>query len=159
MNKFNNLKEKFNSVVFMWISVVLGAVALLMMFVPALKTLGPVYSSVDIFWGNKTQVSESVYPVFIGYMFILLASLMTLVIALPFIKVSLKIEAATLISSCVLFAAGAFIIFFLKPITMHMNGIVDSMRQFYVQYPGPYLAGSFALLAACSTVIALKYDL
>lgn len=159
MNKFDNLKDKLNSVVFMWISVTLGTIALLMMFVPALKTLGPVYSSVDIFWGNKTQVSESVYPVFIGYMFILLASLMTMIIALPFVKVSLKFETIVLISACVLFVAGAFIVFFLKPITMHMNGVIDSMKQYYVQYPGPYLAGSFSLLAACGTIVALKYDL
>ncbi len=159
MSIISKIKNKLNSVVFMWIGFAIGILAVLMMFAPGLKALGSVYSSSDLFWGNKPGLAIGVWPVFVGYMLILIGSLIMAIVAMPFVRINIKCEASLLIISTIILFIGAALVYCLKPLLLSMNDYNYDMWVNYVQYPGPYLAGSFAILSGICSIIALKFDL
>ncbi len=93
----NNTKSKSNgisSVGLMIIGVVCLMIASLMMFFPGIKTteLGGNYSAASIFFRAPFAEHPGIWPVFIGYMFIFLSGIATLVMALPVVRYSWKFE-------------------------------------------------------------------
>jgi len=163
MNKKNEtVLDKLSGVVFMWIAVGFGTIAVLFMFLPALlKTLdlGGIYGVVDstkLFFQPYDEGAG--WPIFVGYMLLVVGVLLTIFIALPFFDHSYEKEKKVLLIAIICFVVGALIIFFTKPIYLGMKG--KAAEQFYLNpsYAGPYLAGAFGIVAAGLDIFALNID-
>ena len=91
MSKF---KDNVSSKVFMWIGFGLAVLAVLMMFVPGLEHF-QVLATKDRFWnitGATHGFENGIWPVFVGYMLVLVGALILLVLALPFVNPQGKTE-------------------------------------------------------------------
>ena len=158
MNKLKEFISKLNSVVFMGIGSFLAIIAVLLMFAPGIQGLSEIVSSADVFFGQVGSVcfENGAWPVFVGYMLILLGALIMGIIALPIVKISSKLEKAFLFTAIASLFVGAILVMCIVPI---VTGLAPANNpSWYANKPAPFVAGAFALLAAICGGIAVKYD-
>ena len=146
------MKDRLDSVAYMWISFGLIFLATLMMFVPTFKAEGQTYNIVSSF--------QYCWPSFIGYMLILVGGLMTAVLALPTVQPSyggeklililasvLEFIGAALVMTCVLWFA---VLRYGKPeYITHAGSLIHA---------GSYITPSLSALAICCNCRALWLD-
>lgn len=151
-------KKVITSETMMLIGFLFAVLAISMMFVPAID--GKIInSSVDIFFDRPgADIRVGVWPVFVGYMLITLGGIILLIMALPFVKPTLKLEKAILIITIILLTAGAVLCFITYNLVIIMNNFSSGLQNVYSPLAGPYLAGIFSLISAGCTVWALKLD-
>ena len=161
MSKF---KDNMSSVVFMWIGFGLAVVAVLMMFVPGIEYLH-ISASKDIFFnvaGGDTHANlHGAWPVFMGYMLLVLGGLILAVLGLPFInKDGGKAEKIALLSAGIALLAGTVLVFLTKVIYVGIQGndLVGS-KDAYTQLAGPYVAGALGALAFICDGVAFYLDM
>ena len=160
MNKIKSFfQEKLNSVIFMWIGVFIAIVAVLLMFAPGLVVSARTYSSAVLFWNRPgAAFPNGAWPVFVGYMLILVGALIMGIIALPIVTIQVKAEKICLISAISAIAIGAILIMCIRPILVGCNPNSAALANLIDCKPAPYIAGVFALLAAGCGGAALAYD-
>jgi len=145
--------KKLSSIWFMWIAFGIGIISMLMMFVPAIHTIGQTQNATGLFFNSASGTIKGAWSGFVGYMLIVVASLGSAVIALPFIQPSIKQERIALISILAAFVVGAVLVFTMVPVYASLNNLAN-----WEMWAGPYLGGFFALFGAASTFVALKKD-
>ena len=146
------MKDRLDSVVYMWISFGLIFLAVLMMFVPTFQAEGQTYNIVTSF--------EHCWPSFIGYMLILVGGIMTAILALPNVQPSydgeklflivasaLEVVGVALVMTCVLWWS---ILSYGKPEYITHSG--------YFIHAGSYITMSLSALAVACNVRALWLD-
>ncbi len=155
-------KRRVTSVTIMIICIVLLFLAALCMFFPNIITpRGGTPSAADIFWPGSKKAYDvnynGIWPVFIGYMFIFLCGVGTLIIALPVIQITYKLEKILLITFTALEVVGAILV---ALINVFYCGLNDYMAQLMDTefYWGAYLAVIFTLVAAGLNIFALYLD-
>lgn len=159
MSKLSRIKDKLNSVIFMSIGCVIAIIAVLLMFAPGLEIINGVYSSADFFWNKDgANLSVGAWPIFVGYMLMLVGGLILGAIALPVVKISSKLEKVLLIIAILALLIGSIGIMFIKEIALLMNSVPSSMYSLYSTCAGPYVAGSFGLVSAICGGISLAFD-
>ena len=156
MSKF---KDNVSSKVFMWIGFGLAVLAVLMMFVPGLEHF-QVLATKDRFWnvtGATHGFENGIWPVFVGYMLVLVGALILLVLALPFVNPQGKTELIALLVAAICLLAGAVLIYLTRIFYVTLNPKIDGMV--VTQLAGPYLGGSFAVLAFACDGVAFYLDM
>lgn len=153
------MKDKLDSVVYMWISFGLIVVAVLMMFVPLYTAEGVVFSATHNggFFGNALH--EGAWPSFIGYMLILVGGLITGVLALPFVEPSYEGEKLVLVVASILEFIGAALVMTCVVWYCLLNGQPELITHsgYYIQ-AGSYITMSFSVLAIACNVRAIILD-
>lgn len=153
------MKKEISSVSLMWISVLFGVLATLMMFVPSLSMInGKIYNSSQIFFNSLDGFTKGVWPTFIGYMLILVSVIEVIIIAIPSVEISIKAEKIILISATVLSLLGSIIIMLTQLWFALTNDMIDSFNKL-TTLPGPYLTLLFSLISGGLNIFALKKDL
>ncbi|MCD8195105.1 MAG: hypothetical protein LUD22_02245 [Coprobacillus sp.] len=154
-------KSRVTSVTIMIISIVLLMIASLAMFFPNIKTAaGASPSAADIFWPNSKNQPVGfigIWPVFIGYMFIFLCGVGTLVLALPVIHLSYKLEKTLLITFTALEVVGAILVALINVFYCSINGFMAQLMD-TTFYWGAYLAVFCTLIAAGLNIYAIYLD-
>lgn len=151
------LSKIFTSEICMWIASFFAILALIMMFVPAIDGRY-VNSLADIFFNRPgADISIGIWPSFLGYMLILLALVILIIMALPFVKPTLKIEKIILIFTIIILIIGAILVILSYNLVFWMN--TNLIKQLYAPLAGGYLSGIFALIASGFTIYGLKLDL
>lgn len=151
----SSIKEKLNSVVFLWIG--FGLVLLTMIFIaaPAIEHgFEGVVNSAAIFWKRVPSWEHGNWPMFVGYMSILVGGILMGVMALSFVQPSALVEKVILLSAGVLLLLGIILVFCFKQTFFAVNGW-ESVRDVYW---GPYVAASIACLALVCDGVALALD-
>ena len=147
------MREKFDSVVYMWISFGLIVVAVLMMFVPLYTAEGVVFSATHNggFFGNALH--EGAWPSFIGYMLILVGGIITGVLALPFIQPSYQGEKLVLIAASAIECIGIALVMTCVVWYCLLNGHPELITHAgYTVHAGSYITTGLTILAvACNT--------
>jgi len=163
MQKKQTLADKLSSVVFFWIAFGVACLAILGMFLPALDLShvyfgqrGIVNSTVLFFIQGPDRVDGAGAFIFVGYMLAVVGAIITMILALPITRASIKTEKTWIIVSCICFIVGGLLILFTKPIFFGWCGIPLNQLS---SYAGPYIAGTLALIAAALDIIGLKLDL
>ena len=129
--------------------------AVFMMFVPfANYDGGTIVAARHLFWGMGQ--SGGAWLSFVGYMFILVGSIMMGVMALPVIQPSIKTEKIVLISSGAIILVGALLVGLTTVEYSALGGTLYDHLEYFM--PGFYLSLFFALVAAGMDVIALVLD-
>lgn len=147
--------KKLSSVFYMWIGFAAGILAVLMMFLPCLafNSGNTIVSAKDLFWGEGT--AGGAWPAFVGYMLILFGSLITGILALPFIQPTVKAEKIVLISSAICLLAGAVLVGLIKVEYFANNGYY---RYFSYYAAGYFITLSLAAITFICDIIALMLD-
>ena len=165
-----NVNKKYqtqvSSVVFMWFSVVLSLIALLMMFVPQIHYFGRDYAATynNLFFNGKIS-SGSIYsigawPSFVGYILIAIAVVVIFVLALPTFQPSFETEKIMLFGGIGLNTLGSLLVWFTLiwyAIAQGETNFLGNWDYCYMQ-PGVYIAGSLSLLSALSCFKAYRID-
>ena len=152
-------ESRFDSVVYMWIAFGITIAATLMMFVPQYMIEGQIMSATvnGGFFGNSLH--EGAWPSFIGYMAILLGGIITGVLALPFVRVSYKMECFILLCASALELIGIALISMAVVWYCFINGQPKLITHAgYVLQAGAYIADVLALLAIICNVRAILLD-
>ena len=146
------MKDKLDSVVYMWISFGLIFLATLMMFVPTFVAQSQPYNIVTSF--------EFAWPSFIGYMLILVGGLATGVLALPTVQPSYGGEKLVLLISSVLEVIGVTLVMLAVVWWCLLNyGNADYVTHSgYYLHAGSYITASLSALAIACNVRALILD-
>jgi len=151
--------ERFDSVVFMWISFALVVIAVLMMFVPLYSIEGQVLSATvnGGFFGNALH--QGAWPSFIGYMLILAGGIITAILGLPFSQPSYEGEKLILIIASALECLGIALVMTCVVWYCLLNGQPELITHsgYYVQ-AGSYITSGLALLAIVCNVRAILLD-
>ena len=153
------MKDRLDSVVYMWISFGLILIAVLVMFVPLYAAEGQVFSATNNggFFGNA--VHEGAWPSFIGYMLILVGGLATGVLALPMIEPSYQLEKLVLIIASALEFLGVGLVMTSVVWYCILNGQPELITHSgYYLMAGSYITLSFATLAICCNARAIFLD-
>lgn len=151
-------KDKFyvSSVVMMWIGVACAALAIIMMFVPAIHG-SQVFASWELFFGAPgTSLKIGNYPAFIGYMLIVIGLIILVITAIPSFEPTIKTEKILLGSAIACFFIGAVLTILTYNISIWMN---NASYASLAPEAGGYLAGIFSLGAMGCTIYALILDL
>lgn len=147
--------KKLSSVFYMIIGLVLGLLAVLMELVPfASYDSGTVVAARHLFWGIGTE--GGAWPAFVGYMLILLGSLMMGFMALPFIQPSIKTEKIVLISAAALILVGLILACLITVEYPSLGGTYYGIFDYFLA--GFYLTIVFSLGAIAMDIIALRLD-
>lgn len=152
------MRKKLSSVFYMWFAFGLGIISVLVMFAPFMTNeYGDVTSANGFFWNDGP--TNGAWPVFVGFMLILVSAIASGVIALPFIQISEKLEKIILISSISAFVVGAIMIGLLPVMYSSLNGAkVGFELSDFTLLGGWYVSLITAVAAAVFNVIALKLD-
>lgn len=151
----SSFKEKLNSVVFLWIGLALAVVTMIMIAVPAIDFQG-VKNSAAVFW--DTMGMKGNWPLFVGYMAILVGGILMGVMALSFVQPSALVEKIILITAGVLLIVGIVLLSSSREIFFALNEIPSSMYKIYDPLPGPYIGAGLAGLALIADGVALALD-
>lgn len=152
----SKLKDKLSSAVFLWIGAGLVLIAMIMIGVPAIEVDGT-RNSGQIFW-DFIPTFKGVWPMFVGYMLVLVAGLLMAVIAIPTFQPSAGVEKIILIIAGAMLVIGIVLICLFKVLFVVMNGWASSYSDVLTLYPGPFIAAALALLALGCDVTALALD-
>lgn len=152
-------KQQISSVAIMWISFALTIISVLVMFVPLMQCQGTVYAAAcnNAFFGNS--IIKGAWPSFIGYMLVLVSSIMVMILALPFFQPSFQAEKCILITATVLDVVGSALIWMIVLFWCAFNGNLSTMMSGqYFPLAGTYIAGILSLVGAGLNIYALKLD-
>lgn len=154
----SSLKGKLNSVMFLWIGFGLAIVTMIMIAIPAIEIpiLG-IKNSAEIFWDQSPGMKGN-WPLFVGYLAILLGGLMMGFTALSFVQPSALVEKIILIAAGVLFVLGIVLLASFKEIYMSMNDITGTAQKLVDAHPGPYIGAGLAGGALVADAVALALD-
>jgi len=154
------MKDKLDSVVFMWISFGLVILAVLMMFVPLFVAQGQTYNVVSGCFNSASGAYKGAWPTFVGFMLILVGGLMTGVLALPSIQPSYTGEKLVLVLASVLEVLGATLIMtsLLWWCLLNYDNLDYVTHSGYYLQAGSYIAMIFSVLAVSCNVRALLLD-
>ena len=152
----SKLKDKLSSAVFLWIGAGLVLIAMIMIVVPALDIQG-IKNSGELFW-NQTGLYDGVWPMFVGYMLVLVAGLLMAVIAIPTFQPSAGVEKIILIIAGAMLVIGIVLICLFKVMFVAINGWASGYGDVLTLYPGPFIAAALAFLALGCDVTALALD-
>lgn len=153
---------QLSSAVFLWIAFGLGVIAVLMMFVPLASVGGDPLNCTKLFFDQGASIARSrgAWPAFIGFMLILLATLISGLVAFPTFQPSIQLEKALLVISTILFLVGTALEMLVVVWWCLINECPDCItKPGYHLYPGSYIAGVFSIIAAGLNIGALKLDL
>lgn len=152
------MKRQVSSVLFMWLSVLFGVIAVLLMFAPSLKMMnGTIYSAQALFWDSQVGDRVGVWTTFVGYMLVLVSVIITLVIALPQVSLSYRMEKILLIICIVISLVGAGLIGLNQLFYCLNNNCMDRFSN-YTTLVGPYVAIGFILVQCAFDIVAIKLD-
>lgn len=147
-------KTQLSSTVFMWITLGLGIVGILMMFVPCLNINATPRTAASIFFSEGTR--NGVWPTFIGYMFILIGALLTGFVALPMFQPSRQKEMILLFTATGLIVIGTVLVMLIGVFYDLFNN--NNPLNIYTVLAGPYITLGFSVFATASNVMAIKLD-
>ena len=151
--------DRFDSVVFMWISFALVVIAVLMMFVPLYSAEGQIFSATHNggFFGNALH--QGAWPSFIGYMLILVGGIMTAVLGLPMSQPSYEGEKLTLIIASALEFLGIALVMTCVVWYCLINGQPELITHSgYTVLAGSYITSGLTVLAILCNVRAILLD-
>lgn len=152
----SKLKDKISSVVFLWIGAGLAIIAMIMIGVPAIEVDGTKNSG-QIFW-DFVPTFKGVWPMFVGYMLVLVAGLLMAVIAIPTFQPSASVEKIVLIIAGAMLVLGIVLICLFKVVFVAINGWASGYSDVLSLYPGPFIAAGLAFLALGCDITALALD-
>jgi hypothetical protein len=150
----SSIREKLSSVVFLWIGFGLVLVTMVFIAAPAIEVeFEGVVNSAAIFW-RRVPVWVGNWPMFVGYMSILVGGILMGSMALSFVQPSALTEKIILLVAGGLLLLGVILVFCFKETFFAVNGW-ESVRDVYW---GPYVAASIATLALACDGVALALD-
>lgn len=150
----SSIREKLSSVVFLWIGFGLVLVTMVFIAFPAIEVeFEGIVTSADIFW-RRVPVWVGNWPMFVGYMSILVGGILMGSMALSFVQPSALTEKIILLVAGGLLLLGVILVFCFKETFFAVNGW-ESVRDVYW---GPYVAASIATLALACDGVALALD-
>lgn len=152
------MKRQVSSVLFMGLSVAAGIIAVLMMFLPAMKMMnGTIYSGASLFWDSSVGDRQGIWITFVAYMLVLASAIATLVVSLPFISLSYRLEKLILGLSIALSLVGAILIGLTQVFYCLQNNCMDRFAN-YTTLAGPYVAIAFILIQSAMNIVAIELD-
>ena len=147
--------KKLSSVFYMYFGAVTGLIAVLLMNAPFLTADGTTKRATNLFWNSGANSIHGFWPAFMGFMFILVAAIALIVLGLPVIQPSAKIEKIVLISIIGALVVGTILIAIAPGVYASLNPIEISSTTLQ---PGYFIFLVFALLTIAASVVALVKD-
>ncbi len=146
--------KKLSSIFYLWLGFGLSLLTLLMINVPIASydggfTLAPK----SMFFGDGYY--GGAWLAFVGYMLVLVGGLISMVIALPFVQPTYKLERVLLIVAASLTFVGLILVALITVEYKMANGQYMNLDYLHV---GWYLSMVFGLGAMAMELIALKLD-
>lgn len=147
--------KKLTSIFFMGLATALAVLAVLTMFLPFLEVNGSVVSAASVFWSSGARTIKGAWPSFVGFMLILASAIALLVLSLPFVQPSAKVEKIVLISLLSALTLGFILVALTAVFYSSFNPVEVSH---IVLYPGYYIFMILTLCSIGSTLRALVLD-
>ena len=147
--------KKLSSVFYMGVGVAISLLAVLTMHLPFLQVDGSIVSASSIFWSSGAGTIKGAWPAFVGFMLILASAIALLILALPYVQPSAKVEKIVLISVLTFQIVGAILVLFVGVIYSSMNPIEVSTVSLC---PGWFIFLVLMLLDLGCSVMALVLD-